>query len=128
MSSSRPRRGQVFFAELEEIGRKLVLVVSSDEVNDAMAPVVCLLTSTDRERALPTYVTIDPPEAGVWRPTAILCHNLLTLEPWRLAAEPIGAVSLTTLGDVDEALRCALGLQTDQQPEVDGSPEVDGQG
>src|SRR4051794_30318041 len=94
VSSRRPRRGQVFFADLEDIGRKLVLVVSADEVNDRLSPVVCLLTSTERERALPTFVTVDPPEAGLWKPTAILCHNLVTLDLWRLADEPIGSVSV----------------------------------
>lgn len=110
MISRRPRRGQVFFADLEEIGRKLVLVVSADEVNDSLSPVVCLLTSTERERALPTFVTVDPPEAGLWKPTAILCHNLVTLDLWRFADEPIGSVSVETLSRVDDALRRVLSL------------------
>ncbi len=118
MSSDRPRRGQLYFAELEEIGRKLVLVVSADDVNDTLAPVVCLVTATERERLLPTFVTLDPPEGGVWKASAILCHNLVTLDLWRLAAEPIGCVSSQTMDKVDQALAVALGMRASNRQEL----------
>jgi mRNA-degrading endonuclease toxin of MazEF toxin-antitoxin module len=112
VTSERPKRGQLYFADLEDIGRKLVLVVSSDEVNAILTqPVVCFATATDRERALHTYVVIDPPEGGVWRRTTILCHALVTVEQWRLAEEPIGSVSTTTMARVDEKLMNVLGLR-----------------
>jgi len=104
VSSDPPRQGELYFADLDDIGRKLVLVASQDQVNDALHPVVCLVTSTDRERTLQTFVMIEPPEGGVWKPSAILCHALLTLEPWRLAPEPIGTVSSGTMKSVRRAL------------------------
>ena len=110
MTSEPPKRGAVYFADLEEIGRKLVLIVSDDDVNQHLHPVVCLLTSTNRERSLQTYVTMEPSEAGVWKRTAILCHALLTIERWRLAEEPLGVVSAETQRKVDGALATALGL------------------
>jgi mRNA interferase MazF len=109
--SEPPRRGELYFAELEDIGRKLVLIVSADRVNNALAPVVCFVTSTQRERSLPTFVTIDPPEGGVWLTSVILCHALVTLDPWRLDAEPLGEVSSDTLTRVDDALARALDLR-----------------
>ena len=104
MISETPRQGELYFAELEDIGRKLVLVLSNEQVNELLHPVVCLVTSTERERALQTFVLIDPPEGGVWKPSAILCHALLTIERWRLADEPIGQVSTATMGKVRVAL------------------------
>lgn len=108
MSSEPPRRGELYFADLEDIGQKLVLVVSRDEVNERLNPVVCLVTSTDRERTVPSFVTIDPPEGGVWKPSAILCHALLTIERWRLAPECLGSVSARTLAAVSERLAWVL--------------------
>lgn len=109
--TSEPRRGELYLAELDEIGQKLVLVVSADEVSRKLAPVVCLVTSTERERSLPTYVLIDPPEGGVWKPSAILCHNVVTLEAWRFAPEPLGSVSSDTLEAVGAALDRVLDLE-----------------
>ena len=110
MISEPPKRGELYFADLEDIGQKLVLVVSPDDVNELLNPVVCLVTSTERERSLETYVQIDPPEGGVWKPSTILCHAILTLERWRLAPEALGSVSATTQESVDECLCSALGI------------------
>lgn len=126
MTSNAPRRGQLFFVDLEDIGRKLVLIVSDDEVNDLLNPVVCFVTATDRERTLPTYVKIDPPEGGVWKPSTILCHAIFTTEAWRLASEPIGAVSTSTMQRVDKALANALSLTIQEPPpEAEGSETGD---
>jgi mRNA-degrading endonuclease toxin of MazEF toxin-antitoxin module len=108
-SELRPRQGQLYFAELEEIGQKLVLIVSQNEINDVMHPVVCLVTSTERERSRPTFVSIYPPEGGIWKPSTILCHALVTLETWRLAPEPIGSVSERTMDAVREKLVVVFG-------------------
>lgn len=123
MSSDNPRRGELYFADLEDIGRKLVLVVSGKDVNRALSPVVCLLTSTERERTIPTFVTVDPPEGGVWKPSAILCHALVTLDAWRLAAEPIGAVSSQTMRRVDDAIAHTLGLGESEVEVENEEPE-----
>ena len=128
MTSEPPRRGELYFAELEEIGRKLVLVVSSDRVNELLTPLVCLVTATQRERSLATFVPLDPPEGGVWRPSAILCHNVVTLEAWRFATAPIGAVSEATMQLVNAALQRVFDLgsvePTDDVP-ADPTPEAD---
>ena len=106
-----PERGETYFAELGEIGRKLVLVVSWDELNRRLRePIICLVTAKERERRLPTYVPLDPPEGGVWLPSFILCHALLTTEEWRLDEGPLGRVSTSTMAQVDEALGFALDL------------------
>lgn len=122
MSSELPRQGELYFADLEDIGRKLVLVVSQDRVNELLHPVVCLVTSTERERSLATFVTIEPPEGGVWKPSAILCHALLTVEPWRLAPEPIGDLSRGRLEAVNAALAVVFELPDEAPAARDTDP------
>jgi mRNA interferase MazF len=117
VTSEPPRRGELYFAELEEIGQKLVLVVSWDRVNELLTPLVCQVTATQRERSLPTFVPLDPPEGGVWRPSAILCHNVVTLETWRFATEPIGTVSEATMKLVNVALQRVFDLGSDERAE-----------
>lgn len=125
MSSEQPRQGELYFAELEDIGRKLVLVLSNDAVNKVLHPIVCLVTSTDRERALPTFVLIEPPEGGVWKPSAILCHAILTIERWRLADLPIGQLSTGTV----EKVRAALNVVFEARDEADhAEPGTNGAG
>jgi mRNA-degrading endonuclease toxin of MazEF toxin-antitoxin module len=103
-------RGELYFANLP-MGRKLVLVASWNEINERLGqPIIALVTANDRERSLETYVRIDPPEAGVWRPSFILCHALLTVEEWRLESEPLGALSRDSLSLVDAALAAAFDL------------------
>lgn len=104
-------RGDLHYADLSQIGRKLVLVLSDSELNRTLRqPVICLVTSQDRERSLPTYVVVDPPEGGVTRTSYILCHALLTVEDWRLDTKPIGTLTSQTLERVEAALRRALSL------------------
>jgi mRNA-degrading endonuclease toxin of MazEF toxin-antitoxin module len=106
-----PKRGETYFADIGELGRKLVLVVSADEINIRLRrPIVCLVTAKERERRLDTYVALDPPEGGIWKPSFILCHAILTTEEWRLDEGPLGELSTTKLQQVDAALGVALGL------------------
>jgi mRNA-degrading endonuclease toxin of MazEF toxin-antitoxin module len=65
------RRGFIYSAELEGLDeRKLVLIVSWDAINEGMRQPICaLVTSNDRERALPTYVELDVGEGGVTKPS-----------------------------------------------------------
>jgi mRNA-degrading endonuclease toxin of MazEF toxin-antitoxin module len=112
-----PRRGDLFFAELEVIGRKLVLIVSWDEINERMRqPIVCLVSAKWRSRSLATYVELDPPEGGVNRSSFILCHALLTIPEWRLETEPLGSLGSATMYRVEQALACALDLPEEVAP------------
>jgi mRNA-degrading endonuclease toxin of MazEF toxin-antitoxin module len=104
-------RGDLHYADLGRIGRKIVLVVSWDEVNVRLRqPVVCLVTSKDRERSLDTYVAFDPPEGGVKEPSFVLGHALLTVEDWRLETRPLGTLSTETMAKVKRALARTLML------------------
>jgi mRNA-degrading endonuclease toxin of MazEF toxin-antitoxin module len=104
-----PRRGEVFWASLPA-GRKLVVVVSRDPVNELMQPVVARVTAVDRHRALPTHVSLERGEGGVERPSWILCHELYTLDAELLAAPPIGVLPAGRMIEVERALAYAFDL------------------
>src|SRR5690242_10656756 len=59
---------------------KLVLVVSSNNVNEFLKPVVVQVTSTVRIRTFPTVVELRPGEGGVNRVSFVLCHQVTTLD------------------------------------------------
>ena len=104
------RRGGLYYAAFPRVGDKLVLVVSWDAINHGMrSPIVCLVTSTVRERSLPTDVPLPGGTAGNDKDSWILCHELATLDAEDLREE-IGRVPAALIVQVEEALRHALDL------------------
>ena len=86
-----------------------VLVVSRDALNNRMKIVVADLTSTQRDRAFPTTVRVEPsPVNGLTKTTFILCHDLATVDRGRLGLDPIGRLSVEELDEVNEKLKIVL--------------------
>ncbi len=112
---STPQRGEVWFADLEPTfgheqgGRRPVLVVSVDSFNSGRSSLVVVLPITSRVRPLPLHVPINPPEAGLRLPSAILCDALRSIDRQRLL-DCWGAITPVTLGLVEDCLRHLLGL------------------
>lgn len=104
------RRGNVYRARLGELGMRPVLVVSWDTVNNVLRkPVVCHVTSRQRERALPTAVAISAGEAELQHDSYVLCHELHTLDAEDIREE-LGELSDWRMHEVDRALAAALDL------------------
>ena len=104
------RRGGVYVAQAVEGGERPVVVVSWDSLNGALRkPIVCTVTSTDRERALATAVSVPAGEAGLERDSYVLCHELSTLVAERFRRE-VGLFSRERMLDIERALRVALDL------------------
>jgi mRNA-degrading endonuclease toxin of MazEF toxin-antitoxin module len=105
------QRGEIYYAELDEIGRRPVLVVSWDAINGGLRrPICALITSTVRDRSLPTYVPIDPQESGLRDSSYVLCHALVVLLESQLDPAPVGVLPPWRMQDVGQALRLALDL------------------
>lgn len=103
-------RGGIYYAQLVEGGERPVVVVSSDVVTNALRkPVVCELTSAERERSLPTVVRLPAGEAGLERDSYALCHELRTIRSERLHRE-IGILPAERMAEIEAALRVALDL------------------
>ena len=113
--AASPQRGEVWSADLdptfghEQGGRRPVLVVSVDGFNAGRSGLVVVLPITSRVRNLPLHVRINPPEAGLRLPSAILCDSVRSIDQRRLI-DCWGSVDSTTMTLVDNALRSLLGL------------------
>ena len=69
-------RGEVWWAELPDVGRRPVVVLTRDDVVDALAAVI-VATVTTRGRDLPTEVPLDADD-GMPRPCVVSLDNLAT--------------------------------------------------
>lgn len=103
-------RGELYWAVIPDLGRKLFLIVSWNAVNRGLRqPIVARVTAQERERALPTHVELEPGEGGVRDRSWILCHELVTLRESGFV-ERVGELPLGRVLEVDAALRRALDL------------------
>ena len=103
-------RGGLYFAGLPGVGDKRVLVVSWNAINAGLrSPIVCLITSTQRARSLPTSVRVAAGEAGMGEDSWILCHEIATIDGETFRSE-IGVLPPPLLVQVETALRYALDL------------------
>ena len=103
-------RGGIYYAALPGVGDKTVLVLSWDAINAGLrSPIVCQVTTTERERHLPTFVPLPAGAAGIEADSYILCHELVTLDAEKLRRE-VGMIPPPILAQVESALRRALDL------------------
>ena len=115
MIDSLPRRGEVWFADLnptrghEQRGTRPVLVLSVDSFNSGPAELVTVLPVTSTVRPIPSHVEVQAPEGGLGSGSAILADQVRTIARERLVRRS-GAVSGTTLRRVEEVVRFLLGL------------------
>lgn len=98
------------WADLPEVGRKPVLVVSARVVTVALRPIVARITSIARARSIPTAVELDDGEVtGLTSRSWVICHDLATLVA-DAPPEAIGRLSPARMLEVEAALRAALDL------------------
>ena len=103
-------RGAVWFAAIPGVGDKPVVIVSWDVLNRALESViVARITSVERDRGLPTFVSLDPDDVdGLPLGSFVICHDLFALpKPLRRF---VGFVPTTRLLEIETALRRALDL------------------
>jgi mRNA interferase MazF len=111
------RRGEVVRVDWpysDRTGSKVrpALVVQDDALNSLIADTVLVLISRTQRAVGMTEVMIDPAietGCGLRYPSVVSCNNLLTLDQG-LIVQSIGQVSATTMQQIDNRLKTALGL------------------
>jgi mRNA interferase MazF len=118
-----PRRGDVYDARFdpvegsEQAGRRPVVVVSRDSMNEVLDRVIVVPCTTHRSANLyPSRVLVHPPEGGLAVPSVVLCEQVRVLSTSRLLRWR-GAVSHATMRRIDRALAISLDLPYD--PDLD---------
>jgi mRNA interferase MazF len=105
--SDRPRRGEVWWCEPPDIGRRPVVVVSRDAAIDKLGRAL-VAPCTTTIRGLPSEVVLDPDDDPIPRPSAV---NLDSVESVSLTVvvERIGVLS----GERMQEICAALAVATD---------------
>lgn len=112
------RRGEIYFINLnpvkghEQAGRRPVLVLSVDEINN-LPLVVTVVVGTKGEnitRDYPSNVRVPPEESGLPMETLFLCFQIRSIDKNRFLEKPAGKVSDRTLEKIEHAVRFCLGL------------------
>ena len=110
-----PYRGEVWFGDLdptighEQAGKRPVLVVSIDTLNQGPAGLVIVVPITSRIRPVSSHVRLSPPEGGLRTESSILCESVRSVS-WKRLRERWGVVTPRTMVAVSDRLRILFGL------------------
>ncbi|MDR3359853.1 MAG: type II toxin-antitoxin system PemK/MazF family toxin [Bifidobacteriaceae bacterium] len=112
---SEPRRGAVYWAELdpvrgrEQAGRRPVLVVASDLYLEQADTLAIVLPATTADRGWPNHVRLRGPQLNLPQATYAMTEQPRTVTRDRLAGQ-IGVADAATMREVDQWLRDFLAL------------------
>lgn len=100
------RPGEIYIAELEEAGRRPVLVVSREPLNRGNAVVVVAFTSArlEERKRLPNCVFFRAGEFGLTSDCVAQCERIASVFIDQLDPSPIGTLDLTSLRSVVNAI------------------------
>ena len=113
------RRGEVYDACLdptsgsEQAGRRPVIVISRDAINDASSVVIAVPCTTLQtgHRVYPSQVVLRAGEGGLTVDSVALCEQVRAISKRRLQRRR-GSLSLPALDRIAQALRIALDFPT----------------
>ncbi|MGB8520773.1 MAG: type II toxin-antitoxin system PemK/MazF family toxin [Candidatus Tumulicola sp.] len=110
------RRGEIWWVELDpavgsELRKKRPCVVVQRDAANAVSPttIICPLTSAIGKKLGPANVPLHPGEAGLKKPSLVLCNQVRVVDVRRLSAR-VGTIGAETLGKVERGLRAILDL------------------
>ena len=112
---ANPLRSEVWLADLgttrghEQAGRRPVLIFSVDAFNSGPAGLVIVLPFTSTIRNVPAHILVRPPEAGLRRPSAVLCDAIRSVTK-DCMINRWGTVSAAPMASVVGTVRFLLGL------------------
>lgn len=102
------RRAHLYWGALDK--RRPLLVVSSDLFNERSSYVTIVPGST-RLRPMVTHVRLAPGEAGVARPTMLLCEHVQTIPAAEVDTTPMGpSLRRDRMLEVEAALLVLLAI------------------
>lgn len=102
---NQPRRGEVWWGEMESVGRRPYLVLTRDAAIPVLTSLVCAPVTT-RVRSIPSELSLDRAD-GMPRACAATFDNLLPV-PKRLLTGRITRLGSERMAELCEALGVAL--------------------
>lgn len=116
MNKLKPSRGEIWFANLnptvghEQSKSRPCLIISVNQFNYGPAELVVILPMTTKNKNLPWYVEINPPEGGIKLKSFIICDQVRTISKKRLIDKSLGIIHQKTLYQIEKRLEILLGL------------------
>jgi mRNA interferase MazF len=110
-----PHRGELWLLDFgepvghEQSGRRPVVIVSADPLNDSRAGVVIVVPLTTTHRGLPSHIEIDKRGSGLDELSYAKCEDVKSVSEQRLIAQ-LGAVEEQVMFQIARALRFLLEL------------------
>jgi mRNA interferase MazF len=86
------------------------VIVSNDLFNHGPSGLATIVPITTTLRPMRMRIRIDPPEGGLTEPSDILVDQVRTISRERLMGSPLGRVSPTTMGGMEDRLRILIEL------------------
>lgn len=114
-TEARVHRGEVFTGDLnpvvghEQAGRRPVLVVSINPMNQSAADLVIAVPLTTTDRGSQLHVRLEPPEGGLTRVSFALPEMVRVLSTRRLGRR-LGFASADTVETVSKRIGILIGL------------------
>jgi mRNA-degrading endonuclease toxin of MazEF toxin-antitoxin module len=108
------KRGDVYWADLEQTGRRPVIVVSHDGFNQTPGwrsiIVIPISTSSSQGKRGPTVIELLGGTAGLPRASFAVCHQVTALDRAKLTKR-VGSLPSVPLREVEEELKAAMDLE-----------------
>ncbi len=115
MVDRRPKRGEVFWVELNpvvgaEMGKTRPALVIQNDVGNAHAntTIIATITSATATQGYPFLVPLPP--GTLSKPSLVNCAHVRTVDFGRLKGTAIARLAPETMRSVDQALRTSLGI------------------
>lgn len=116
MPTSFPRRGEIYFADLDPVvgseqgGRRPVLIIQNDHGNQySPVLIVAAITSAPAKQAYPIDVVITSSASGLVKGSRVLLNQIKSIDKRRLGRY-IGSLGSEEMAQVDRAIMISLDL------------------
>jgi mRNA interferase MazF len=121
VTTEKVSRGELWSINLgstwghEQSGNRYGLVISDDGLNHYQFGVVLVIPTTTKnlDRTHPFRILIEPAESQLSERCALMCEQLVRLDPAQRLGKRFGKVSPRTLARVEVVLSRLLGLEPD---------------
>ena len=113
-----PQRGEIYFLDFKDAqgqvmrDRHPALVVQNNTANRYSGVIVVVpLTTNLKVAQLPVGVTVDPPEGGLRKRSAVHCGQVHTIDRQEFVPERLcGHLFPTTMEEINKALKVSFDL------------------
>lgn len=109
------KRGDVYYAELDPVigseqkGYRPIVVIQNDIGNMHSPTTIAAMITSSQKKKLPTHVHVEGIGSGLTEDSIVMLEQIRTIDKRRLGTM-IGHISEKTMGQIEEAVLCSLGI------------------